>query len=58
LLIAVSLEPCRYCTWRVCDDNIGGVIWSVVHTNATVFVVYFIDLYIPLLQRRRRRRRK
>jgi hypothetical protein len=46
LLIAVVPEIPADIVRRVADDNIGGVDPS--HTNDTVFVVYFIDLYILL----------
>jgi hypothetical protein len=55
LLIAVVPEILADIVRRVADDNIGGVGFDPSHTNDTV-VVYFIDLYILLSHRRRRRR--
>jgi hypothetical protein len=57
LLIAVVPEILADIVRRVADDNIGGVGFDPSHTNDTVFVVYFIDLYILLYRLRRRRRR-
>jgi hypothetical protein len=56
LLIAVVPEILADIVRRVADDNIGGVGFDPSY-NDTVFVVYFIDLYILLYRLRRRRRR-